>query len=337
MHPSNRGPRHSSFTIANAIAVLAAPLLVAFCLSVDGLPAWSQTTRSIKMVVPIGPGSGLDIMARVLAEQVNRMHGVTAVVENRPGGTQIIATEAVATAPADGNTILFMASPFVINPHLRKVNYDPLKSFEPICNLANQPQLIVVDGASPYRTLADLLSAARARPGELTLASFGPASPVHIAFEMLKRSANINITFVSYSSTPPAMNALLGKHVTAALVGYAEAGEHLKAGTLRALATGARARVAALPDVPTLAESGFKDSEIDLWFGTVAPAKTPKDVVVQLGSWFTAAMQVPEVREKLAAQAFQELGICGAQFGAFLRRQYDDFGRIIRETNIKAE
>jgi len=322
---------------AGAFVVLATLLLVAFSLSVSGPPAWSQTARSIKMVVPIGPGSGLDIMARLLAEQVTRTQGITAVVENRPGGTQVIATEAAASAAPDGNTVLFMANPFVINPHLRRVSYDPLTSFEPICNLASQPQLIVVNNASPYRTLADLLNAARDKPGELTLASFGPASPVHIAFEMLKRSANANMTFVSYSSTPPAMNALLGNHVTAAIVGYAEAGEHLKARSLRALATGARTRVAALPDVPTLAESGYKESEIDLWFGAVAPARTPKEAVTQLGSWFTAAMQISEIKAKLETQAFHPLGICGADFAAFLRRQYDDYGRMIRETNMKAE
>jgi tripartite-type tricarboxylate transporter receptor subunit TctC len=336
-----RQTRHSLLDVAigNAgiLAHLAIASLVAVALSVSGLSAWAQTSRSIKMVVPIGPGSGLDIMARLLADQITRNHGVTTVVENRVGAAQVIATEAVAAAPPDGNTVLFMASPFVINPYVRKVTYNPLTSFEPVCNLASQPQFILVNGASPYRSLGDLVNAARAAPGQLTLASFGPASPVHIAFEMLKRAANIDMTFVPYSGIPPALNALLGQHVTAAIAGYAESAEHIKAGTLRALVTGARTRVEWLPDVPTMAESGYKDSEIDLWFGTVVPANTPKTMVSQLSDWFIAAMQEPEIKAKLSTQAFQPLGVCGAEFGAFIRKQYEDFGRIIRETNIKAE
>lgn len=327
----------SGVRAATVLALFVMPWLTSLALSLAGSSAWSQTVRSIRMIVPIGPGSGLDIMARLVAEQVSRTQGVAAVVENRPGGTQIIATEAVAGAAPDGSTVLFMASPFIINPHLRRVSYDPITSFEPICNLASQPQLIVVSRSSPYRSLADLINAARAKPGELTLASFGPASPVHIAFEMLKRTARVDMTFVSYSSTPAAMNAVLGDHVTSAIIGYAEALEQLKAGALRALATGAQTRVEALPDVPTLAEAGYKDAEIDLWFGAVAPAKTTKETVARLASWFTTAMQVPQVKAKLATQAFQPVGVCGADFGAFLRAQYENYGRVIREANIKAE
>lgn len=300
-------------------------------------PAWSEPSRSIKLVVPIGPGSGLDIMARLIAEQIGRTHGLTTVVENRPGAAQVIATEAVANAPADGNTVLLMASPFVINPHVRRVTYDPLTSFEPVCNLASQPQFIVVSSASPYRTLKDLLDAARAKPHGLTLASFGPASPAHIGFEMLKRAAGVDITFVPYSSIPPTINAVLGDHVTAAIVGYAESADHIRAGTLRPLVTLSPARVDALPDVPTIAEAGHKGAELDLWFGSVVPAKTPSETVAQLASWFTAAMQAPDVKAKLATQAFHTIGVCGAPFGAYLREQYDAFGRIVRDARIAAE
>jgi len=312
------------------------PLAIAI-VSISVPSAWSQNARTIKMVVPIGAGSGLDIMARLLADQVSRTQAVTTVVENRPGAVQVLGTEAVVNAAPDGNTVLFMANPFVLNPHLRKVNYDPLTSFDPVCNLASQPQLIIVNKTSPFRTLADLVDAARAKPGELTLASFGPASPVHISFEMLKRTANINMTFVPYSATPPVLNALLGGHVTSAIIGYAESIEHLKAGTVRALVTGSRTRVQALPDVPTIAESGYRDSEIDLWFGTVVPAKTPKQRVSELAAWFTAGMQVPEIKSRLADLAFQPTGACEAEFAAFLRDQYEKYGRIIREANIKAE
>jgi tripartite-type tricarboxylate transporter receptor subunit TctC len=337
MRHTKRDLRGSVISFAGTLTLLATPLLAFAFLAVNGPGAWSQTSKSIKMVVPIGPGSGLDIMVRVLAEQIGQTKGLTTVVENRPGAAQILATEAVANAAPDGGTLLFMANPFVSNPHLRRVNYDPLTSFEPICKLANQPQLILVNAASPYRTLADLFDAARARPGELTMASFGPASATHIAFEMLQRAADVNMTFVPYPSTPPTVSALLGGHVTSVIVGYAEAVDHVKAGKLRALATGSRTRMEALPDVPTVAESGYKNYEIDLWFGVVAPAKTPSATVSQLADWFTESMQVPEVKAKLVTQALYPVGMCGADFGAFIRKQYDDYGRIIHEANMKAD
>jgi tripartite-type tricarboxylate transporter receptor subunit TctC len=278
-----------------------------------------------------------------MAEQIGRAQKRTILVENRPGALTAIGTEAVARAAPDGNTLLIIAPPFVINPHLRKLNYDPLTSFEPICNLVRSPLLIVVNSASPYRTLGDLLSAARTKPGDLTLAGAGPGSTLHIAFEMLKRAANINITFVPYPGDAPAVNALLGEHVTSVFAPYPGVAEQLKAGRLRALATASRARDEPLPDVPTVAESGFvaqsgfKDYETDFWNGLVAPAKTPKETVSQLAGWFTTALQAQETKRKLAAQGLFPVGMCGADFAALLRKQYDDFGRVIREASIKAE
>jgi len=191
------------------------------------------------------------------------------------------------------------------------VNYDPLTSFEPICYLASLPQVVVVNGRSPYRTFADLLNAARAKPGALTLAAFGPASTPQIAFEMLKRAFNIDMTFVPYPGEAPAVIALLGEHVTAALVNYVAAAEQIKAGKLRALATPSRTRIEPLPDAPTVAESGYKNYEMNVWNGLFAPANTPKELVSQLAGWFTAAMQMPDVRAKLVAEGSSQLG-CAA-------------------------
>jgi tripartite-type tricarboxylate transporter receptor subunit TctC len=306
-------------------------------MALSGHEGWSQTARTIKIVVPTSAGSSIDVLARVLAEEIGRTQARTVVVENRPGASQLVATEAVSRAPPDGSTLLFTANPFVINPHLRKLNYDPLKSFEPICDLVSVPMVIVVNVGAPYRTFADLIDAARARPGELTLASIGPGSASQISFEMLKRAANVNMTFVPYPGTPPAITALLGEHVTAVFAGYADVFEQLNAGKLRALATASSTRIDSMPDVPTVAESGYKDFETELWNGLVAPAKTSKEIVSRLAGWFTGAMQAAEVKSKLAALALYPAGICGAEFGAFLRKQYDDYGRIIREANIKAE
>jgi tripartite-type tricarboxylate transporter receptor subunit TctC len=298
--------------------------------------AWSQTARTIKLIVPVPPGGGFDILARLMAEQVGRAQGLTIIVENRPGAGTAIATDTVSRAAPDGNTLLFVAPAFVINPHLRKQNYDPL-TFEPVCQLVTSPQLIVVNAASPYRTLADLLNAARAKPGELTMASVGPAGANHIAVVKLKRAANIDMTYVPYSGNTLAVGALLGGHVTSALADYAIAAEHLNSGKLRALATSSRTRIEPLPDLPTVAESGYTDYELDVSFGLVAPAKTPREMVSQFAGWFTTAMIVPEVRAKLVILGLYPIGTCGAEFGAYLRKQYDDYGRVIREANIKAE
>jgi tripartite-type tricarboxylate transporter receptor subunit TctC len=327
-------PRRRFLRLAAVPAILTLVSMLPLTLSGGGA---ASRTRIIKIVVAVPPGGAADILARLLAEEISRTQGLSMVIENRPGAANIIGTEAVSRAAPDGNTLLLITSTFVLHPHLRKLNYDPFTSFESICYLARTPTVILVNGASPYRTLANLMNAARAKPGELTLAATGPATPAQIAFEMLKRAANVNMTFVPYPGGATVVTALLGAHVTSALSDYPGAAEQLKAGKLRALATPAWTRFEALPDVPTIAESGYKDSEADLWFGLAAPAKTPKETVSQLAGWFTAALQAPGVGAKLAVQGLYPVGMCGAEFGAFLRKQYDEFGRVIRESNIKAE
>jgi tripartite-type tricarboxylate transporter receptor subunit TctC len=319
-----------------AAAVVVPAVVSAILVALVSPEARSQTTRTIKIVVPFPPGGSADILARILGEQVGRTQGVTILVENRPGAAAVIGTEAVSRAAPDGNTLLVAAPAFVISPHLRKLNYDPLSSFEPICSLTSTPTVLLVNSASPYRTLDDLLDAARAKPGSLTLAGI-QGSPLHLGFEMLKRAANVDMAFVPYPGGAPAVSALLGNHVTSIFLPYAGLEEQLKAGKLRALASASRTRSEPLPDVPTIAESGYKDYEVDFWNGVLAPAKTPKETVSQLAGWFAAAMQVSEVKAKLVAQGHYPVGICGADFGALLRKQYDEFGRIIREANIKAE
>src|SRR5258708_23141830 len=158
-----------------------------------GTGALAQTTRTIKFVVPFGPGGTADIVARLLAEEIGKAHGVATLIENRPGAGTVIATEAVSRAAPDGNTVLLNANAFVITPHLRKLTYDPLTSFDPVCQLVSSPQVIVVNSVSPFHNLPQMLEAARARPGELTLASVGPASTQHIAFDVLKHIAGVHL------------------------------------------------------------------------------------------------------------------------------------------------
>jgi len=316
-----------------AVAVVA-PFIVFF--SVFGHEARSQT-RTIRIIVPFPPGGPTDFLARVLAEQIGRAQGPTIIVENRPGAGSVVGTDAASRAAPDGNTILMFSKESVINPHVRKVSYDPLHSFEPICRLVTSPTVYSVNSASPFRTLADLIDAARAKPDTLSLAASGPASPFQIGFEVLKRAADVRITFVPFPGGAPAVNALLGGHVTSTFGTYSIVSEHVKAGKLRVIATGSRTRLEALPDVPTVRELGYRGYEVDIWYGLVAPARTPKESIAELAGWLTAAMQVPEVRAKLAVQGLDPATMCGADFSALLRKQFDEYGQIIRDANIKAE
>jgi tripartite-type tricarboxylate transporter receptor subunit TctC len=319
---------------------LAAGVIVLGILLVGGTDqgARSQSTRPIRVVSPTAPGGANDVAARLLVEQIGRAEGLTMVVENRPGAGSVIGTEAVSHAAADGNTVLINASPaFVIDPHLRKLGYDPFGSFEPLCSLASFPTVIAVNSKSPYRTLADLTNAARAMPGQLTLAGLGPGTLTQIGFEVIKRTANVKMTFVPYAGTAPAVDALLGEHVTSYFGNYTNVAEHVKTGRLRMLATATRTRIDAMPDVPTVAESGYNGYEIDAWLGLFAPAKTPREVLSRLVGWFTTALRVQDVKAKLIAQGVYPDGTCGADFAALLRREYEKYGRIIRETGIKME
>ncbi len=297
-------------------------------------PAAAET---IRIVVPFPAGGPADILTRMLADHIARARGPAFVIENRPGASGTIGTEAVSRAAPDGRTLLVPSNAFLIDPHLHKVNYDPTASFEPICDLAEAPMLLVVNGASPYRTVADLIAAARAAPGQVTLAGTGPATAVQIAFEKLKRASNADMTFVPYPGAAPAANAILGGHVTSALVPHVLVAEHLQAGRLRALAAASQRRIEPLPDLPTIAEAGYPGAESVLWNGLVAPAKTPKGTVSQLIDWFSAALRTPEMKAKLVAQGQLPVGICGDEFAALIRDQYEENGRVIRARNIKPE
>jgi tripartite-type tricarboxylate transporter receptor subunit TctC len=234
--------------------------LMVLALTFMAVPASAQTA-TIKIIVPSTAGGGADTLARLLGDQIGRKQGQTIVVENRPGASNTIGTEVVARAAPDGNTVLVTTPEFVINAHLKKLNYDPLTSFESVCYLVKSPQLIVVNATSPYRTLTNLLDGARTKPGELTIASAGPASSPHIAIEALKHAAGVSMNYIPYQGSTPAVNALLGEHVTAVMASYPNVAELVNTGKLRALATGAAARIEPLPNVRPLPNLGSRVSK----------------------------------------------------------------------------
>ena len=319
------------------MTIWAKGLIAAFALALSVSTASAQSGRQLRFIVPFPAGGGADLLIRVLAEQIGKAQGVGTVVENRPGAASVIGTEAASRAAPDGNTLLIVANSFIIHPNFKKLSYDPLTSFEPVCTLAISPQVIVVNATSPYRTLGDLVNAARAKPGELSHASVGPATTQQIAFEQFKMAAKVNMTFVPFNGNAPALNALLGNHVTAVMANYAEAAEHVNGGKLRALATGGRTRLEAWPNVPTVAEQGYPGYEVAVWYGLLTPAKTPKETVAQLSQWCTAAMLAPDLKPKWAGQGLTPVGASAAEFGAHLRKEAADYARVIKEAGIKGE
>jgi tripartite-type tricarboxylate transporter receptor subunit TctC len=326
-------PLHQRFIDIAARATLLTAIASAFTPAVP-----SASAQTIRMVVPFPPGGGADTLARVVAEQMGRANGLTTVIENRPGAGTAIATEAVSRAAPDGKTILLVANSFVINPALKTVNYDPLTSFEPVCLLTESPNVIAVNSTSPYRSLPDLVSAARARPGELTMALQGPGTSQHVGFEKLKRAANMEMIEVPFTGSAPAVTALLGEHVTSLFANYPSAMEQIRSGRLRALAIASKARTSTAPDIPTIAELGFANyEEENVWFGVVVPARTSQEKIAQLVTWIKAVMQAPDVEARLATLELHPSVLCGTDFVAYLRRQRDEYQRVVRDSKMKAE
>jgi tripartite-type tricarboxylate transporter receptor subunit TctC len=315
-----------------AMAILALATAMAISNS-----AWPQTQRTIKFVVPNPPGGVSDLLARLVADEIGRRQGQAFLIETRPGAAGDIGSEAVARAAPDGETLLINANPLVVNANLRKLNFDPLADLVPICQLVRAPTALAVNAASPYRTLNALLDSARLRPGSLTLASIGPGSATHVAFEALKHAAKVEMTFVPYAGTAPAVNALLGEHVTSYLGNYSDVREQAAAGRLRVLATGSTTRTELLPDVPTIAEAGFPSVHMEVWFGVFAPGKTPDETQSRLAAMFSTAIHSADLKSKLILQGLYPTGICGAEFRDFVRGQYEDYRRIIRDTNFPTE
>jgi tripartite-type tricarboxylate transporter receptor subunit TctC len=320
--------------------------IVTLALSNQQSTAQAPVGKAVRIVVPNPPGGPADILARLLADQIGRSYGPTMVVENRPGASSDIGTEVVARAAPDGNTLLITNNNLVITKHIRpSVAFDPMTSFEPLCMLVKVPLVVVVNSSSPFGSLSELLSAAKARPGTLTVGAFGPASSPHIVEESLKRIAQVDWTYVPFPGDAPAVTALLGEHVTGLVAAYSGVMEQVKSGSFRALATTGRERIATLPEVPTVAQygattgvlSGFRDFDVSAWLGLFAPAHTPRDVTAHLSALFLSALQVPELKAKLLSQGLYPDNTCGPDFADRLKNEFDYYGHVIHEAKIGAQ
>ncbi|MFM2210117.1 MAG: hypothetical protein RIQ96_1760 [Pseudomonadota bacterium] len=302
--------------------------------------AFAQTfpSRPLRIVVPFPPGGTGDVQARLIGEFMSRELGQPVVVENKPGAGTIIGTQQVAQAAPDGHTLLLMANSFVINAKLRGASlpYPGLKAFEPVACLTNSPQAIAVNSATPWRTFKEWMDAVKAKPDTVSYSAFGPATAQHIAAEILVRAAGLRMTYVPFPGGAPAVNAALAGHVQTVLANVNEIQAHAESGKLRMLAVTTPQRLAALPNVPTVSESGVPGYEAAAWFGLCVPAGTPKDVVARLSRAAANAVSDAEIGKRLVAAGLQPYVMDPARFAAHINEQFALYSKVIDEAGIKA-
>jgi tripartite-type tricarboxylate transporter receptor subunit TctC len=296
-----------------------------------------ELPKTVRLIVPYTAGGAGDVLARVVGQSIAEKNKISVIVEDKPGASSIVGTEFVARAQPDGATLLLVENPFVLSAVLRSPRYDPVDSFDPICFVGDTPAVLAVSAKSEYRSLKGFLDAAKAKPGALTYGSTGPAAIVYIAGERLKRAAKADVTYVPFPGSPPAMNAVLGGHVTAVIANYSDLKGQISGGGLRPIAVPAAQRVDPLPDVPTLKELGYGDIEASVWFGFVAPKGTPKALLDKYVAAFSDAVNAPEVKTRMQEQGLIPQLFCGARFGQFIANQKSDYIRFVKEFDIKAE
>lgn len=302
--------------------------------------AWPA--RPIRLVVPFPPGGGTDTVARLVAEKLTSQAGWVVVVENRPGAGGNVGLDAVAKAPADGYTIgLGQTANLAINPALYpKMPFDLLKDFAPITTVASQPVVLVVNAASSFRTLADVVTASKSKPESLRIGLAGNGTVGHLAGEMLERRAGIRMLNVPYKGAGPAMVDLLGNQVDLNFANTAAAIPQLAGKKVRALAVSSAQRVKNVPElanVPTVAESGYPGFDAITWTGLIAPAGTPQAVVDRINAEVQKALKNPDVQGKLAAEGSTPMGGTPRQFAEYIRTEHQKWGALIREANIRLE
>jgi tripartite-type tricarboxylate transporter receptor subunit TctC len=292
--------------------------------------------KPIRIVVPFPAGGNADIFARAFAQKLADAWKQTPVVDNRAGAAGIIGTQFVAKSPADGYTLLFgTTGTHTTNPAVyAKLPYDPVKDFAPVSNFADSPFLLVVHPSVPARTLQQLVGLAKSRPGQLDYASFGTGSSAHLAGEMLRTMAGINIVHVAYKGGPPAVNDLVGGHVSLMFNSLPAVLPLVKADRLRALAVASAKRAPTLPELPTFTESGIPGFEAGSWYGVLAPAGTPREAVTRLHAETVRMLALPDIRQKLATEGAEAIGNSPEEFAAQIRRDIERWEKVARAARI---
>jgi tripartite-type tricarboxylate transporter receptor subunit TctC len=313
-------------------------LSVLLCLPCFAAHAWP--TKPVRIVVAYPPGGGIDVMARQIADKLAPAWGQPVVVENKPGANTIVATDAVAKSAPDGHTILMTTdATFSINPHLyAKLPYDAKRDFIPVTMLVLLQQLLVAHPSLPANTLPELIALAKAKPGAINYASYGSGSQPHLAGEMLKNKAGIDLVHVPYKGISLAVPAVVAGEVQLTFAGIATSMPQLKAGRIKALATGGAARSPLLPQVPTFAELGYPEVETHAWFGLFVPSGSPRQAVTRIHEDSRKILEESDFKQRqLIDRGYEVVGSSPADFVTYLQKDSDNRARAVRISGAKAE
>jgi tripartite-type tricarboxylate transporter receptor subunit TctC len=295
-------------------------------------------SRPVHILVPFAPGGAVDIVARTLGEDLSKRWGQAVVVENRPGAGGVVASEAAAKAAPDGYTLIIVATGHALNPYLyAKLPYDTFNDFTPLSLIGTSPNMLLVRADSPFRTLADLIVAARAQPGQISYGHAGNGTSPHLAGELLKYMAKIDITPIPYKGGAPALADLIGGHIPMTFNNIPESIAQVMAGTVRPLGVTTAVRSPVLPDVPTIAESGLPGFDTGVWWGLLGPAGLPGEIKTKLARDCIDAVKTPTVTARLLALGATPIGSSPADFAALIRADYEKWGPIIKAAGIRGE
>jgi tripartite-type tricarboxylate transporter receptor subunit TctC len=319
-----------------ATITLAAVLAI---ISTSACFAQAYPSRTIRLIAPSAPGGPVDTRARWIAERLRIALGQAVIVDNKSGAAGIIGTQAAMQSPADGYTLVLVhQGTMALNPHLYpELPYDPIRDFAPVSRLVVSPMLLAVHPDVPVHSVADLIRLAKENPGQLNYGSPGVGAPPHIAGELFRRMAQIDVLHIPYKTGPAAQIDLIGGRLTYTFEAVATQLPQARAGRIRALAVTSGKRLAALPDIPTVAESGLPGYEYWGWMGISAPAGTPKEIVARLNGEITKILRTQEARDWFAEQGGEPVPETPEEFAAYIKTEYSRWGKLIREAGIKAE
>lgn len=306
-----------------------------------GTPVFAQNypSKPVRFISPYAPGGGTDIMARTLAQKLSAATGQQFIVENRAGGGGIVGTEAVARSAPDGYTILLGSKgPLTVNPALyRKLPYNTLRDFTPLALVAMVPGVLAVHPSLPVKSVKELLALARAKPGQLTFSSSGGGGTGHLSGEQFAALGDVKLIHVPYRGTGPATIALLSGEVTFGFGNLVAMMPHVQSKQLRAIAVTSVKRLQAVPDLPTVEEAGLPGYEYVTWYGVLAPAGTPRDIVTRLNAELMKIAQSPEMKQRLAAEGGESVGITAEEFAAYIKAELKASADLVKRANIKPE
>ena len=315
-------------------------LLIALAALCSCLPAVAQDypARPVHFIVPYTPGTGADILARLLGPKLGERWKVAVVTENKPGATGNIGTEFVAKSPPDGHTVLLVATSFGTTPALRaSLPFDPLNDFAPVALIATSSLAVVINPKLPARSMKEFIELAKSQPGKMHYSSPGNGGPQHLAMELLKLETGINIVHVPYKGAAGALADVVAGHVDAMISATQTAYPHVQAGRLRALALMSAERSAAYPDVPTTKEQGLSELEVETWYGAFVPAGTPPGVVSKINAEIDTALKDPQVRGVLEKQAMTPVGGAPRRLGELVKKELPRWKRVVGAAGIKAD